>query len=113
MEIKIHKIVLCMPQELKILQNNKNILLFYNLNFQALKKNKLRKVKKTMLLYEDYPKLLNIDMRVKYKLKMLHLTILLFLLSESELLSIYKIVMAKKVILQKNLISKILFEIQL
>ena len=66
MEIKKHKIVLYMLQELKILQNNKNILLFYNLNFQALKKNKLRKVKKTMMLYEDYPKSLNIDMWVKY-----------------------------------------------
>ena len=75
MEIKKHKIVLCMLQELKILQNNKNILLFYNLNSQALKKNKLRKVKKTMRLYEDYPKSLNIDMRVKYKLKMLRLAI--------------------------------------
>ena len=75
MEIKKHKIVLYMRQELKILQNNKNILLFYNLNSQALKKNKLRKVKKTMLLYEDYPKSLNIDMRVKYKLKMLRLAI--------------------------------------
>ena len=64
-----------MPQELEILCNNKNILLFYNLNSQALKKNKLRKVKKTMLLYEDYPKSLNIDMRVKYKLKMLRLAI--------------------------------------
>ena len=75
MEIKKHKIVLYMLQELKILQNNKNILLFYNLNSQALKKNKLRKVKKTMRLYEDYPKSLNIDMRVKYKLKMLRLAI--------------------------------------
>ena len=75
MEIKKHKIVLYMLQELKILQNNKNILLFYNLNSQVLKKNKLRKVKKTMRLYEDYPKSLNIDMRVKYKLKMLRLAI--------------------------------------
>ena len=113
MEIKKHKIVLYMLQELKILQNNKNILLFYNLNFQALKKNKLRKVKKKLLLYADYPKLLNIDMRVKYKLKMLHVAILFFLFLEIELLSIYKIVMAKKVIRQKNLISIILFETQL
>ena len=75
MEIKKHKIVLYMLQELKILQNNKNILLFYNLNSQVSKKNKLRKVKKTILLYEDYPKSLNIDMRVKYKLKMLRLAI--------------------------------------
>ena len=75
MEIKKHKIVLCMRQELNILRNNKNILLFYNLNSQVLKKNKLRKVKKTMLLYEDYPKSLNIDMWAKYKLKMLRLVI--------------------------------------
>ena len=75
MEIKKHKIALYMRQKLKILQNNKNILLFYNLNSQVSKKNKLRKVKKTILLYEDYPKSLNIDMRVKYKLKMLRLAI--------------------------------------
>ena len=64
-----------MLRELKILQNNKYIVLFYNLNFQALKKKKLKKVKKIMQLYEDFPKLLNIDMLEKYKLKMLYLVV--------------------------------------